>query len=109
MTKKSKIVVTAAAVLMVVLPASCVIRDHNLSARFATVTNGMSQVDVRDLLGRPWEIRSCNAGEFAPYDLPGCTEAYVYASAWTPLIPDYPVVWFDRDKRVIGKYHFVSP
>jgi hypothetical protein len=36
-------------------------------------------------------------------------DASTRLSAWAPLNPEYPVVWFDRQKRVIDKFDFASP
>jgi hypothetical protein len=98
------------AAIVVLLPASCIVHDHNLHASFRTIAKGMSEGAVVSILGRPREIRDCSPGEFmATAGIPDCVETYVYASAWAPLIPEYPVVWFNRDKQVIDKYVFESP
>lgn len=98
-----------AAALIAILPVWGVFHDHNLAAGFATISNGMSQDTVKVLLGRPRDVRDCRSGEFVPRSLSDCVETYVYASVWAPLNPEYPVIWFNRDKQVIGKYDFSSP
>jgi hypothetical protein len=83
-------------------------RDRALDAGFAKISVGMLETEVTIILGRPKQVTDCT-GMFAPYKRPDCAEAYVYASAWAPLNPYYPVVWFGQDKRVIDKYAFLSP
>jgi hypothetical protein len=97
-------------IALVLWLASCEYRDHNLDAGFATISNGMSQDAVTQLLGRPRSVLDCSPGEFSPLrELSDCFQTYVYASAWAPLNPWYPVVWFDQHKRVIGKFEISSP
>jgi hypothetical protein len=79
-----------------------------MTRNFTAVLDGMTQDQVRYVMGSPWHTGDCR-GEFAPYQLGQCVEAYIYASAWAPLNPEYPVVWFDGRKRFIGKHDFVSP
>jgi hypothetical protein len=88
---------------------SCVVHDSKLATGFAAISDGMTQDAVKAELGNPWNIRDCRSGEFRPSDLPNCVETYVYSSAWAPLNPWYPVVWFNRDGRVIGKFDISSP
>jgi hypothetical protein len=98
----------AALLLSTAWGGSCVLRDRRMAESFRAVSNGMTQDQVKSVMGAPWRTGDCH-GEFAPYQLDQCTEAYIYASAWAPLNPEYPVVWFDRDKQVVGKFDFVSP
>lgn len=103
--------VTVAAAMLVAIAAwigSCVLRDRALGEGFLRVSAGMSESDVVGIIGDPKQITGC-VGEFAPHEHPDCTKTYVYASAWAPLNPYYPVVWFGRDGRVIDKYPFASP
>jgi hypothetical protein len=99
--------------VIVLVPApcvgSCMLRDQILARGFATISNGMSQDAVIKALEPPRDTRDCGPGEFSPWGLPGCVETYIYASAWAPLNPEYPAVWFNRDKQVIGKSVFASP
>jgi hypothetical protein len=87
---------------------SCVLRDRALTKNFTAVFDGMTQDQVKNVMGVPWRTGDCRS-EFAPYQLDQCVQAYIYASAWAPLNPEYSVVWFDRRKQVIGKFDFVSP
>jgi hypothetical protein len=96
--------------LIALLPAACIVHDHNLAAGFATISDGMTQNAVKTTLGQPSGVLDCSPGIFAPPGLPdSCVEIYVYASTWEPLNPEYHVVYFDREKRVISKYDFASP
>lgn len=80
-----------------------------MSTNFAAVADGVTQDQVIQLMGTPHNVGGCYDGALAAYHLDGCAESYIHASAWVPLNPEYPVVWFDRQKRVIGKYDFASP
>jgi hypothetical protein len=103
-----KYLVLAALVLLVVWSVSCVVRDRALDAGFVKISVGMSETEVIGILGRPWRVTDCT-GIFAPYKRPDCAETYIYRSAWAPLNPYYPVVWFGKDKHVIDKAPFSSP
>src|SRR5687768_15670369 len=92
---------------LLVLPASCVVREYQLESRFARIAVGMRASEVTAILGKPWRIKDCE-GEFKPYQRPDCAETFVYAAPFAPLTPWYPTVWFDRDRRVIHKYEFLS-
>lgn len=98
----------AAPMLLAAWAASCVVRDRTLDAGFAKISVGMSETEVNGILGLPKQVSDCT-GMFAPSKRPDCAKAYVYASAWAPLNPYYPVVWFGKDMRVIDKFAFSSP
>ena len=98
----------AALVLSAMWAGARVVRDRSMSKNFAAVSDGMTQDQVLHFMGRPWKTGDCR-GKFAPYHLDECAETYVYASAWAPLNPEYPVIWFGRDKLAIGKFNFASP
>jgi hypothetical protein len=65
-----------------------VLRDRAMIENFTTISDGITRDQVRRIQ---------------------CAETYMYASAWAPPNPEYPVVWFDRRKQVIGKFDFASP
>jgi hypothetical protein len=86
----------------------CVVRDRSMRENFVTVSDGMAQDQVIRIMGPPANIEDCR-GPFAPHCLDECAQAYVYRSAWAPLNPEYPVVFFDEHMTVIGKFDFSSP
>ena len=84
-------------------------RDHYLRSGFESVSIGMTQVEVDALMGTLKITKGCVGGPFAPHHLDRCAESDVYPFSFVPVDPEYRVIWFDRDKRVIGKGQYQSP
>jgi hypothetical protein len=78
-------------------------------ANFESIAIGMTSDDVVRMIGTPDSVHPCNGWEFLNYDDPSCSQAYVYASTLAPLVPYYPVVWFNKDRKVIKVYAYSSP
>ena len=90
---------------------SCDRRAGRLDHDFDRVTVGMTDRQAIALLGAPkWRGR-CGTSDDYPFidSQKGSIECLVYASPFAPLNPYYPVVFLDRDNRVIDKYAYASP
>ena len=84
-------------------------RDGRLSSGFEKVLAGMSRAEVAEQLGSPRNREGCDSGFLVANHIKGCIEAEVYPSSFAPLDPEYWVVYFDKDERVIDKVDFQSP
>ena len=98
--------------LVVLLPlslvVSCTVHDQVLAARFQKVGQGMSQVEVVDLLGAPRDTLDCGTPGPFTERRQDCVKTYLYPSWGMPLLPSMWVVRFDARGVVIDKYRFVS-
>jgi len=85
-------------------------RDKYRLVGFDSVFTGMSKQDVIQKLGRPrWIINKPGCQwEFVSYRN-GCSEVFVYASIFSPLIPRYEVIWLNSEGQVLNKYIYESP
>jgi hypothetical protein len=103
-------------VLSVILPIALLIvgvisvntRERTLLHNFGHVERGMSQEKAVQLLGEPKLINKTCKWEFVDKEVIGCAEVYIYDSPWV-INDEHPVVWFDKNKRVIEKYNYKSP
>jgi hypothetical protein len=108
--KKHRIVV-ATGVLALILASSLALgrrRDNHLSSEFEKVSIGMSHEEVADLMGSARREESCDSGMFASHDK-RCAATDVYPLSFAPLDPEYMVIYFDSDHRVIDKIVYQSP
>lgn len=87
-------------------------RSHQFEKGYDQIEIGLSQESVRALLGKATQITDCTKtfggdrrGNSEPIPS-GCAEEYWYYSSF---FPEAWSVGFDKDKRVIDKYHWVSP
>ena len=84
-------------------------RDNNLSAAFERVSIGMSRAEAANVMGIFGWTEGCGSNPVFKPDLDRCAEMDVYPSSFAPLNPEYWVIYFDGDQRVIGKFDFQSP
>jgi hypothetical protein len=84
-------------------------RDGRLRSGFERVVTGMSHMQVAQRMGSPRNSEACDSGFLAAHDINGCIQADVYPSSFAPLDPEYWVVYFDKDERVIDKVDLQSP
>lgn len=80
--------------------------DANLSQKAALVAVGDPNEAVRDLLGEPSRQGPCGSMSPAPS---GCTDEYVYRYYYDVFQPQYEVVWFSAEGKVIGWQHIRRP
>jgi hypothetical protein len=107
--RKSKLIIITAGVAASTWIGWSIIRATVLPTRFERIAIGDSRQQVLWLLGKPWRIEKCGEPFGNPGGNPDCTEEYLYASPYAPLIPQYWSVSFDKSGHVIEKYDYVSP
>jgi hypothetical protein len=83
-------------------------RQNRLENEFNAATLGSTTLDVTAYLGAPWKRAKC--GEVFGGNTPqNCDSEIVYASPFAPMLPEYWAFRYDRDGKLIDKYHYVSP
>ena len=80
-------------------------RDGFLSSGFEKISNGMSRKEVVDTMGILAFTLHCDV-YIAPK---GCAQVYEYPVSFAPLDPEYYLIYFDTDKKVVGKDELQSP
>jgi hypothetical protein len=84
---------------------------RRLQRGFDQVQRGDSEAEVVQRLGTPKRVERC--GDFmGPLDnaeSQGCAQEYLYASPFSPLLPQYYVVRFDTHGRVTSRTPYSSP
>ena len=82
-------------------------RFSNVERQFASIQMGQSRNAVLASLGRPnYHEGSCGVIHFPDKN---CATEYVYAHPFAPWIPDYYIVSFSSDNRVIEANQWTSP
>ena len=76
--------------------------DNRLSQRIFDVQIGDPNESVRELLGAPSSEGPCGAMTVAPR---ACVNEYVYRYYFSIFQPQYEVVWFTAEGKVIGVQH----
>jgi hypothetical protein len=81
-------------------------RFHSVVERFDSVHEGQSWDNVITLLGKPnYHEGSC----LQDLSGSGCVKELVYSYPFAPLVPEYYVVDFSANDRVISADHLISP
>jgi hypothetical protein len=80
--------------------------DGELGKRIGQVETGDPNEAVRELLGDPSSEGSCGALTVAPK---ACANEYVYKYYYSVFQPQYEVVWFTAEGKVIGVQHVQRP
>lgn len=94
------------AVLLTVRTLHSFSRFHAVAEHFDSVQEGQSWNDVITLLGKPnYHEGPC----LQDLSGSGCVRELVYSYPFAPLIPEYYVVDFSADSRVISADHLTSP
>ncbi len=83
------------------------VQYNEVQQRFTRIKVGISQTDALRILGNP-NYHKGICGVIVP-DRGGCVTEYVYSHPFAPLMPDYYVVTFNRDNRVIEAARWSSP
>jgi len=79
--------------------------DQRLTKNLSQVTIGDPNEVVRELLGDPTSEGECGEMTLAPKE---CVNEYVYRYWYSIFQPQYLVVWFDHDGKVIGEQQIRS-
>ena len=97
--------------LLLLIGIRGVIAFHRFSVveqNFDSIRAGDLRESVAARFGKPnYHAGPCNGADFDPTE--GCVTEYVYSHPFAPLLPDYYVVWFTSDDRVIAADHLPSP
>jgi hypothetical protein len=80
---------------------------HAVEKNFAQVQAGQPRSSVIDRLGKPNYHEGKCGDDFSPP--PNCAQEFAYSHPFAPLDPEYFVVWFSPDGRVILTQHRESP
>jgi hypothetical protein len=81
-------------------------RFHSVAERFDSVHEGQSWDNVVTLLGKPnYHEGSC----LQDLSGSGCVKELVYSYPFAPLVPEYYVIDFSANDRVISTAHLNSP
>jgi hypothetical protein len=80
--------------------------DEQLRSRVGLVAVGDPNEAVRDLLGEPNSEGSCGRISPAPS---ACANEYLYRCYFNLFQPQYEVVWFNAEGKVIGAQHVRRP
>jgi hypothetical protein len=76
--------------------------DAQLATNAREVEIGDPNETVRELLGEPSSEGSCGKISVAPS---ACADEYVYRYYYAIFQPQYEVVWFSAEGKVIGGQH----
>jgi len=80
--------------------------DAQLYSRAPMVQIGDPNETVRELLGEPSSDGTCGSMSPAPS---GCVNEYVYKYYYSIFQPEYEVVWFNGEGKVLGEQHIRRP
>ena len=82
-------------------------RFSKVEREYASIQHGQSRASVTAKLGKP----NYHAGKCVVIHVPGkrCAMEYVYSHPFAPLVPDYYIVSFSADDRVIEADRWTSP
>ncbi len=89
--------------------AWCSVRDDLLAANFKKISSGMSPEPVIGTMGTPSWDGKCGTRPLATYLPKDCVRELGYADTLAPLTPEYWLIWFGADGRVVDTAHLVSP
>jgi hypothetical protein len=84
-----------------------VVRVRQLENSFARVQQNEPKDGVAQAMGRPWKDEAC--GDFLGNKPADCAEEFVYANPYAPYMPEYWIVSFNSNRRVIDTYYTTSP
>lgn len=111
MTKRFRRVTAITSVGVVLLVGSQIAvafhRYGTVEREFASVLPGGTRPSVVDALGMPNHSGRC--GTLTNFSPAGCALEYVYSHPFAPVLPEYYVVSFSADGRVIRADRLDSP
>ena len=110
MKRKARIAGVIATAVLIALALRVVLafeRFSNVQRTFASIQVGDSRQSVIATLHNP----NYHAGHCGVIHVPlkNCALEYVYSHPFAPLLPDYYIVSFSPDDRVIDAEHWTSP
>jgi hypothetical protein len=101
-SRRARVILILAFGIVLVLSVRTVVafaRFSRVKREFVSVQNGESRASVITKLGKP----NYYAGAGGVIHIPdkNCAAEYVYSNPFAPLVPDYYIVSFSSDDRVI--------
>ena len=110
MTRKGRVGISLAITVVALLGLKASIafsRFSRVERSFASIHTGQSRQEVIGLLGKPnYHHGNCGVIHVPTKD---CAVEYVYSHPFAPLIPEYYIVSFSADDRVIEAGPWMSP
>ena len=109
MTKRRIATATILALLLLVSLRAVIsfVRFSRVEQHFTSIQAGQSRASVAASFGMPnYHAGSCSQDFGYPKS---CSSEYVYSHPLAPILPEYYVVWFSSDDRVIDTEHLISP
>jgi hypothetical protein len=110
MSRRTRVLLISVGCIVFVLAVRTVVafaRYSKVERGFASVHVGKSRDVVITKIGKPnYHAGKCGVIHF-PYK--NCALEYVYAHPFAPIIPDYYIVSFSPDERVIEAEQWNSP
>ena len=107
MTRKQASIAILIGALVCALISIPIIRVRFLESAFNNLKVNDPREAVLKMMGKPWKDDGC--GDFLGGKSPGCAEEFVYANPFAPYVPEYCIVSFDANMRVIDFYYTTSP
>jgi|HubBroStandDraft_1064217.scaffolds.fasta_scaffold204140_2 hypothetical protein len=105
--RKPMIAVSASTVFAMALIIWPFVRVNKLEHSFSLVNDNDAKSLVLERMGPPWKDEGC--GQYLGGQPTGCAEEFIYAHPFAPYVPEYWVVDFGSNHRVINHVHLVSP
>ena len=102
--RRGPVLLSAVTLILLSLFASCYLHDSLLEQRFERVTQGMTQKQVRSVLGKPDSVGPCGKLGGVP---DGCVLEDLYY-AKLPTITTW-AVFFNEHGAVLDTYRYQSP
>jgi hypothetical protein len=108
--KRRKVIIGISAIVLIAAAASTAVaflRYERVEGRFSSIQTGDSLDSVMAKLGRP----NYYEGKCGVIDVPdkNCSLEFVYSHPFAPIIPEYHIVAFSMDDRVIEADDWNSP
>ncbi len=110
MSRRIKVIVRIGAIVLIAAAARlsvAFVRYERAESRWSSIQNGDSRDSVMSRLGRPNYYR----GKCGVIHIPdkNCSEEFVYSHPFAPIIPEYHIIAFSSDGRVIEADDWNSP
>ena len=109
-SRKSKIIVLIGSLVLIAVTAKLVtafVRYARVESRFSLIQTGDSRDFVMSKLGKP----NYYQGKCGVIHVPdkSCSLEFVYSHPFAPIIPEYHIISFSIDDRVIDAEDWNSP
>jgi hypothetical protein len=110
MSRKARVVIAILAVVVLAIGLRVgyqFVRFSRVERAFGSINQGQGRASVIEILGMPnYYSGKCGVIHNPRMD---CALEYVYSHPFAPLLPDYYIISFSADDRVIEADRWVSP